>query len=302
MKVAALDLGSNTFLCLIVEGQDGRMTKILQDDVETVRLGQDVGKTGRFHEEALVRAEACLKRFREKVDSVGVDRIDICATAAARSVSNGDELLNIGRRYGFSIRIIPGEDEARLSYNGAWSSFQDEKTRLVVDIGGGSTELIVGQGRQLLKAVSLPLGGVRQTEAFISAQPIAQSEAAALRKNIRETLQKTVDDFSTVEIDELVAVAGTPTAIAAAELGGFDAAKVDGFDVSHARLQQWCEIFRETSVEEKKQKFGLEGRADIIFAGATILESVVSSFGFSGLKVSTRGLRYGLALDLLSSR
>lgn len=301
MKVAALDLGSNTFLCLIAEGSRGRFVRAVDDQIETVRLGQDVGRTGRFHVDALARADSCLARFRALIDREGVERVGVCATAAARSVQNSEELMSIGRRHGFEIRVISGEDEARLSYFGAWSSFQDEKTRLIIDIGGGSTELIVGRGPQILQAVSLPLGGVRQTEAFVTAQPVAEDEVAALREHVQKALEPTLQEIARLGVEELLAVAGTPTAIASVELGGFDAAKVDGFRLTSERLQEWCEIFRSTSVEDKKRKYDLGGRADIIFAGVTILNGIVSGLAFNELRVSARGLRYGLAMDLLSS-
>lgn len=301
MKVAALDLGSNTFLCLIAEGEGGRLERVIADEVETVRLGQDVSRSGKFHDDALERADSCLGRFRALIDREKVDHIQVCATAAARSVKNAEDLLAIGRKHGFRISVISGEDEARLSYFGAWSTFQDERTRLVIDIGGGSTELVVGRGERLVKGLSLPLGGVRQTEAFVSAQPVPDKEAEAMKDHVDQVLAPSLQEFAAFGIEELVAVAGTPTAIAAVELGGFDAAKVDGFRISRARLQEWIEIFRSTSVEEKKRRFGLGGRADIIFAGVVILERIVSGLGFEELRVSARGLRYGVAMDLLSS-
>ena len=297
MRVAALDLGSNTFLCLIADVEGGRIVRVVHDVARTVRLGQEVNRTGCFHPDALARADQCLREFRQLIDECGVEKTFAGATAAARSVTNGEELLKIGNSHGFPIQIISGEREAELSYTGAWSSFGDEKTRLVVDIGGGSTELIVGRGSRILSATSLPLGGVRQTEKHITAQPVPEIEGQNLRTEVEGILLPALNRMDGQMIEEVVAVAGTPTAIAAVELGGFDAAKVDGYWIEVERLRRWCDIFSSTSVEEKREKYGLGGRADIIYVGATILERIISQLGCTGFRVSARGLRYGLVLD-----
>lgn len=300
MKVAALDLGTNTFLCLIAEGENGRLTKVHRDLVQTVRLGQGVDKSNRFHPEALERAEKCLTEFKQEIDKHGVDHILAMATSAARDAENGPELFKIGERLGIPIEIIPGSDEARITYQGAMVGHPPSpKVALIVDIGGGSTELIQGRGENILFAKSLNLGGVRLTEKFITAQPIAEKESIEATQFIRHELQSVLLELRRHPVDQIIAVAGTPTSIAAIELGGFDEKKIDGYYLSRERLAHWVREFSRTSVEEKKNKYNLGGRADIIFIGASILLALLDELGQNGFYVSTKGVRYGIALEIL---
>ncbi|WP_413585900.1 Ppx/GppA family phosphatase [Bdellovibrio sp. HCB274] len=300
MKVAALDLGTNTFLCLIAEGDNSGITKVHKDLVEVVRLGQDVDKTGRLHPDALVRAKKCLTEFKKEIDKHGVDRILAMATSAARDASNGQELFDIGKELGIPIEVIPGEDEARISYQGATGGVIDPtKTSLVVDVGGGSTEFIVGRGEKILFGQSLNMGGVRLTERFVTQQPVPQTEQKSLNDYIYSELNKILPEISRNPVDQILAVAGTPTSIVAIEVGGFDEKKVDKYFLSKERLQFWVDTFAQTSVEEKKAKFQLGGRADIIYAGASILLNTINAMGMTGLVVSTKGVRYGVALEML---
>lgn len=302
MKVGALDLGTNTFLCLVAEGADGKITRVLRDEVEVVRLGQGVDKTGSFHPDALARAKACLKRFRRILDEEKVDRVLACATSAARDVENGNELFAIAHELDLPLEIISGDREARCSYSGACSDFLDDQYRLVVDIGGGSTELILGQGRDLKFARSLDIGAVRLTERMITQQPVKIEERLALENFVENAIDVVLPEISNYPLHEILAVAGTPTSLAAIELGGFDPKKIEGYRIELDRLKYWQDDFAKTSVEEKKQKYGLGGRADIIFAGVTILRALVEKLSQAGFKVSVKGLRYGVALDLLSRR
>lgn len=300
MKVAALDLGTNTFLCLIAEGNKQGITKIHKDLVEVVRLGQDVDKTGELHPEALARARKCLTEFKKEIDHHQVDKILAMATSAARDARNGQELFDIGKDLGIPIEVIPGEDEARISYQGATGGIIDaSKTKLVIDVGGGSTEFIIGRGEKILFGESLNIGGVRLTEKFISQQPILKIEQEKLTTYIRTQVQALLPELQKNKPEQILAVAGTPTSIVAIEVGGFDEKKIDGFFLTKERLSYWAQEFTQTSVEEKRTKYQLGGRADIIFAGAAILLNVVEALQMNGLYVSTKGVRYGVALEML---
>lgn len=302
-KVAALDLGTNTFLCLIAEGSEAGIRKVYRDLVQVVRLGQGVGQTGEFHPDALQRARQCLTEFKSVIDAENVDEILAMATSAARDAKNGQELFRIGDELGIPIKIIPGEDEARITYLGATAGSVDAtKTSLVIDVGGGSTELIVGRGNEILFGQSLDIGGVRLTERFVSDQPVNQGEQLALQNYIQEEIHKVLPQLRQHSVDQIIAVAGTPTSLVSIEVGGFDEKKVDGFFLSKDRLRYWVEEFSQTSVEEKKSKYQLGGRADISFAGASILLAVVEAMQMEGLLVSTKGVRYGVALEMLQSK
>lgn len=300
MKVAALDLGTNTFLCLIAEGTKAGISHVHKDLAQVVRLGQEVDKTGEFHPDALRRARACLVDFKKEIEEQGVDRVLAVATSAARDARNGMELFKMGHDLDIPIEIIAGQDEARITFQGATVGLADQtKTSLVIDVGGGSTEFILGQGERILFGESLNVGGVRLTERFISEQPVPEGDRRALNKFIGEQIAAILPSLSHEKIDQIIAVAGTPTSLAAIEVGGFDAHKVDGFFLTKERLAFWVQEFASTTVDEKKSKYQLGARADIIYAGASILLSAIEALDLPGMIVSIKGVRYGVALELL---
>lgn len=301
MKVAALDLGSNSFLCLIVEGDASGIQKVLSDQVKVVRLGQGVGQSGVFHPEALARARICLQEFKKEIDRHQVDRILAMATSAARDAKNGEELFKIGRDLGIPIEIIPGEDEARITFAGATEGHLPEKGNVaVIDVGGGSTEVIIGDRSGLHFSKSLNIGCVRLTEKLISSQPLPASERAAVESAIDGAYKDLLPELQKYSFESVLAVAGTPSAIAAAELGKFDASRVHGYILDQATLKKWCDRLASTSVEEKIEKYKIEsGRADVLFVGATLLHRFLLTLNKPSMKVSIKGVRYGVALEIL---
>ncbi len=305
MKVAALDLGTNTFLLLIAELDAAGKMQILHDEAVVVRLGENVHQSGVLSAAALLRAENCLQSFKKTIDRFHVSKVLAQATSAARDAKNGSELFAIGKKYDIPIEIIAGNEEAEISFKGASSALLEKKefhnkNILVIDIGGGSTELILGslqKGIQLGK--SLNIGSVRLTEMFIHQQPTVVSEVEKLEKHIQNSLAALPADL---KIDILLAVAGTPTTLVALDYPKFDAEKVEGRTLTLEKLQQWKNLWESTSVEEKKQKWKLGGRADVILAGTLILISVLKYFNFAECLVSTRGVRFGIAYKLLQEK
>lgn len=304
MRVAALDLGTNSFLCLIAEVEDGRIIKVLSDQVEVVRLGQGVNQTRLFHPDALVRAEACLHRFSMTIKGYQPEAVLAMATSAARDVSNSEQLFCIGAKLGIPIEIIPGGKEAEITFLGATSALpRDGKTRLVIDVGGGSTEYIIGRDHQVLYGQSLNIGCVRLTEKFASVQPILNEQHLQLRDYIDKQIKKIAPEISKYKVDQVLAVAGTPSAIAAAELGGFVEEKVDGHILTVARLSQWEKNFAELSAQQIAVNYKIEaGRADVIFVGSVLLQRSLLQFGIDRMTVSTKGVRYGVALEIAKRR
>ncbi|MGZ3745990.1 MAG: Ppx/GppA phosphatase family protein [Pseudobdellovibrionaceae bacterium] len=301
MKVAALDLGTNSFLCLIVEGDKEGIRKVLSDQVKVVRLGQGVDKTGFFHPEALARAKECLTEFKKEIDSQHVDRILAMATSAARDAKNGQELFKIGKELNIPIEIIPGNDEARITFAGAIEgTAQGKENILVIDVGGGSTEFIVGNKSKLHFSKSLNLGCVRMTEKYITRQPISQEERLLAEAAVAQQLELILPEIRKYAVEEIIAVAGTPSAIAVAEMGKFEAEKVHGFTLDQGKLKKWCDILANTSVQEKIDKYKIEeGRADILFMGTTILHQFLVKLNQPSMRVSIKGVRYGVALEAL---
>ena len=304
MKVAALDLGSNTFLCLIAEISKSpqgefKISKTLSDTVEIVRLGQDVNKTKRLHPDALIRAEACLKNFKQIIDIHKPDKILAMATSAARDSENRSELFEIGKKLNIPIEIIPGEKEALITYQGSISGQTTDQNRMIIDIGGGSTEFITGDLTNIFKNKSLNIGCVRLTEKFFTNQPTATQEVQNAEKFIVENL-KQIESFNQQPLFEILAVAGTPTTLAAAELQlkQFDAAKIDGFKISLDSLLNWKTKLQKATLTEKIQMGLPEGRADVILIGVLILIETLKLFNKNQITVSTRGVRHGIALEM----
>jgi exopolyphosphatase/guanosine-5'-triphosphate,3'-diphosphate pyrophosphatase len=302
MKVAALDLGTNSFLCLVAEVHGGRVVQVIEDQVEVVRLGQDVHRTGLFQPEALIRSKDCLERFAKTIDKHKPERILAMATSAARDASNSEELFRIGEELGIPIEVIPGGQEAAITFRGATADIsKDGKIRLVIDVGGGSTEYIVGQDHRVIFGQSLNIGCVRLTEAMIDQQPTPADQIHKLKNFIKKEFSQIQSQLMQFKIDEVIAVAGTPSAIAAMELGGFDSKKVDGYKLTKKNLEDWEIKLAELSVSEKVSQLGLErGRADVILVGNIILSESLELLGLDELQVSTKGVRFGVAIELAS--
>ncbi|MBC7742659.1 MAG: Ppx/GppA family phosphatase [Bdellovibrionaceae bacterium] len=300
MKVAALDLGSNTFLCLIAEVEANQVTKIYEDVVEIVRLGQGLNENKNFHPEALVRAKTCLQKFSEIIKRHRPEKILAMATSAARDAENRNELFDIGTKLNIPIEIILGSEEARITFEGATSGVDsDQQGLLVIDIGGGSTEFIFGNKNQVLASESYNIGCVRLTEKFIKDQPTPDNQLRAATEFIHTHIHKAVQLIpAQFKLSEILAVAGTPTALAAAALGHFDPQKIDGFVLTDAALEEWVRKLVGATVDEKIIMGIPAGRADVILIGAITLLESLKVFKQNKLKVSTRGVRFGVALEI----
>ncbi len=300
MIVAALDLGSNTFLCLIVDIENQQIKRTYCDLLEVVRLGQGLSQSKKFDPEALQRADQCLSRFAKEIDKFSPQKILAVATSAARDAENSEELFTICEKYKIPIEIIAGQQEAVITYQGATSGLNAEgKHLLVIDIGGGSTEFIFGQNQNILNAESFNIGCVRLTEKFIFEQPTPKDQL----ENARDFINIHVDRAPQLVpknfmIDEIIAVAGTPTALAAAQLGNFDPKKIDGFALTDAELEKWVERLANASFQQKIEMGIPQGRADVILVGALILLQTLKKFNKNSITVSTRGVRYGVALEI----
>jgi exopolyphosphatase/guanosine-5'-triphosphate,3'-diphosphate pyrophosphatase len=300
--VAALDLGTNSFLCLVAEGSPQGIHKVISDEVEIVRLGEGVEKNKCFSAAALQRSKKALTRFRSIIDQHQVQQVKALATSAARDVSNSDLLFKLGEELNIPIEVISGDREAQLTFSGAMSgAIQRQGLGLVIDIGGGSTELILGQaGGQVLFAQSLDIGGVRLTEKFISRHPIHSSELKTAEQFVSDQVDKHIEQLRNLKTNYAIAVAGTPTALVKAIKGRFLAEEVEGHYLSLEDLNLWLEKLASRTLSQRVQDLNVDqGRADILPIGVLILKIVIEKMQLPGVFVSTRGVRYGLASELL---
>lgn len=296
MRVAGIDLGTNTFLCLIADVSEGGSLKVVRDDVRVVRLGQGVHATREFHPEALLRAEATFKEFQQFIHEARCEKVIAVATSAARDVKNAEKLFSLGRQYGIPIEVISGEREAELTFAGALEPSWAGLTA-VIDVGGGSTEIILGDRSGVRARASADVGAVRLTEKFVSRHPVSNAELQAIRDHAQHaigSLQLSLPKKETVE--RVVAVAGTPTTLASIALGrSFDADRVHGHTLSLADLDSWVTKLADLSVADRQKLSGMEPkRADVIVAGAICVAEALRFLQFDQLTVSIRGLRFGV--------
>jgi exopolyphosphatase/guanosine-5'-triphosphate,3'-diphosphate pyrophosphatase len=304
MKIAALDLGTNSFLCLIAEIEKNNdqfeIKKVISDQVEIVRLGEDVQKSKKFHPDALKRAESCLMRFKKEIDLQKPEKILAMATSAARDVSNSQELFKIAQNLDIPLEIIPGHKEAEITFSGSISGTNlNQGLTAVIDVGGGSTEIIIGNKDKISFSKSADVGAVRISEMFFPKQPPRFQEFEMAEKYIYKQLEFLKNPVQQLMPEHCIAVAGTPTELAKIAIGSFDRKKIDGFLISLQTLEDWQNKFLATTSHEREQLYNIStGRADVILAGTMILKASLKALGLKNLMVSTRGVRYGVALEL----
>lgn len=297
MKLAAFDVGSNTVLMLVVECGADEQPRVLADMSRITRLGRGVDASGHLDPESAARTLDTIAEFADKARALAVDKIAGVATAALRDASDGaDFLARVKQCTGVTLEIITGQTEAQLSYlstrKGLGLSPADKL--LIVDIGGGSTELIRAEPDRALEVVSLQLGSVRLTERIIHHDPPPPSETEILRATVDKSLGQLGWNYRP---DKMVGIAGTVTTLCAIALGleRYSPEAVHGYRLGAAKILRLIELLGSMPLERRKQLRGMEpGRADVLFAGAVILERVMNYFGCGEVIVSDQGVRWGL--------
>jgi exopolyphosphatase/guanosine-5'-triphosphate,3'-diphosphate pyrophosphatase len=300
-RVAAIDVGTNTVLLLIATG-DARAPVARVERATITRLGEGVDRTGHLADAAMDRTVACLESYAQTIADEGVSAVDVVCTSAARDAKNGAEFIAraeqaLGRR----PRIIGGDEEARLSYEGALSGLTISGDVTVFDIGGGSTEIIhgtAGAPSALHGAVSLDIGSVRLTERHVRNDPPTLVELDAIRHDVAAALSP----LPRHPTNQLVGVAGTITTLSAIEqsLDQYDSSRVHGSRLRGATVRQLVQRLAALPLQERRAVSGLPpARADVIVAGALIAEGVLAWARAELLVVSDRGVRWGLAKTLL---
>jgi|JI10StandDraft_1071094.scaffolds.fasta_scaffold55188_5 exopolyphosphatase/guanosine-5'-triphosphate,3'-diphosphate pyrophosphatase len=305
LKIATVDIGSNSFLLLLCTANKNGIVSIKNDVVEIVRLGQGLATSKRFMPEALERAKTTLTTFKRMIDEFQPDVVLPKATAAARIAENRADLLTIGKNLGLDIETIPGEQEAKVTYQGVfWGQKTDETGfNLLIDIGGGSTELIVGKGAQIEYSISIPFGAVLLTEKFIKNHPVSVQDEKNLLAEIESGIAPAIIAISKFPIKTVLAVAGTPTTLAQIILGGYDDSKINGYRLSHETLLDLENKLKIRTVEQRIQELGVpKGRADILYSGAILLRKIIEAVNLKSVTVSTRGVRHGIVADYFLSQ
>lgn len=293
--LASIDIGSNSLL-LLVQGDAGETVLDVQN---VVGLGKGMGpERGLFRPDRMAAVLEVLAAYAAQAAANGVppEKIRAVATSASRRAMNAPSFYEeVRRKTGIRVEVISGDDEARYTWLGSLAGIDLPAGGLmVVDPGGGSTEVIVGEGRQMRSRVSLEIGTVRLTEQYLGYGTVSPADYARLRTHV----DGVVGALAVPAIPKaLVAVAGTATTLAALELGltKYEPAKVHGATLSAAALRTWIDRLLPATAEERKTMVAVSpGRADTLLAGATILLRVLEQARRQACRVSDRGLRHGV--------
>lgn len=307
MRVAAIDCGTNSIRLLVAEaGADGRLQELYRQ-LQLVRLGQGVDATGRFDPQALQRTLAATADFARVIAeySVPAERTRFVATSAARDAANSEEFFDGVRALaGVEAEIISGDEEARLSFAGALSGFDDavsfDEPVLVTDIGGGSTELVVGTHGVLAQAVSLDIGSVRLRERLLPGDPPTEDERAATVAYIDQQLDSCGIDLSGV--GRWIGVAGSVTSLAALALGlsSYDRNAVHRAELSIPEVRRGVAAILDSPVEDLIEAGPIQPRrAEVLAAGAMIIDRIAARVGAPALTVSESDILDGIAAALI---
>lgn len=302
--VAAVDCGTNSTRLLVAVPEAGGRLRPLERLMTITRLGEGLGGTGRLHPDAVRRTLDVVARYREVMDVHGVTDVRVTATSAARDASNRDALLGaVADALGAPVELLGGEEEGRLAFAGAAAELDpSDGPFLVFDIGGGSTELAVGT-HEAEGVVSVDMGCVRFTEAYLEHDPPTAAELSAAISVAQAHLEDVVrEQPATREARTAVGLAGTLSTVAAVEIGlaAYDRDRIHHFRLTRAAAE---DVFRTLATESRSERIsnpGLaEARADVIVGGCCILVSVMRFFDLAEVVVSEADLLDGLARSLV---
>ena len=304
-RFAFIDIGTNTILGLIAELKNDGSFDVLDDLAEITRLGEGVQRTGRISPEGEERSLKVLRCYLERFESLNVEAIMAVGTSALRDARNSAEVRGrFKEQLGFDVRVISGDEEAAYSFLAVQRGLPlNRRELLVVDVGGGSTEFIRGSEAGVSQAVSINIGSVRLTEQFLHSDPVQTKECEKMRLAIERELallpRQWLKDSS---ILTLVGIAGTFTTLSAVEkkLARYAHGEVHGSRLTLGEVRRQVALYQGKTIAERKAIDGLEPkRADVILAGATLIERTMTVFHLQQVIVSDQGVRYGLLHECL---
>ncbi len=299
-----VDIGSNSTRLLVADVAGGRVSEVERQSRVT-RLGRGVDLSGQLSAEAIEAACEAVADYMAICEEAGAGRIESIATSAVRDAANGDAFVaELRERFALSARVLGGEEEARLTYMGATAEHPPSEPTLVVDIGGGSTELIVGTGREISFHASLQAGVVRHTERHIASDPPTPPELEALAADVRGLIESAVAGEPGAHAQAAIAVAGTPTSLASVELGlePYDPKQVHGHTLTLGSTQRLLSQLASAPLSKRVEIAGLHpDRAPNIVSGVVILVETMRAFGLEQVEVSEHDILYGTAISAVSA-
>jgi exopolyphosphatase/guanosine-5'-triphosphate,3'-diphosphate pyrophosphatase len=300
-RVASIDIGTNTFLLLIADVGEKGLTPLFEQET-IVRLGEGVQKNNLLSQEAMERGLQTLTSYMEQCRKMEVHEVFAVGTSALRDATNSETFLKMTKgKIGLSIEIISGEEEAQLSFLAVTRDLNNpEQSILVVDVGGGSTEFILGGKGGITQWVSVPMGSVRYTERFLNSDPVREVEWTELEKEVQKFLTEVPRPHPPFS---MVAVGGTATTLASVEQGldRFVYEKIHHFVLRREALKSQLDLYRSRTIEERKKIPGLSpARADVILAGGAVLYQAMTNLDCPFVLVSAHGVRYGVLYKKIS--
>ena len=302
-QVAVIDCGTNSIRLLIAEISGSTFKEVIRT-MEIVRLGQGVDENKAFHPDAINRTLSAVKSFKEIIDKNKVDKIRFCATSATRDASNRNifidgvrDILNV------QVEVIPGEEEAALSFTGAtYQLDQGSGPFLVVDIGGGSTEFVYGD-KKVISAKSVNIGCVRMSERHLTNQPPTMDQIASAIVDIDIAITQAAVSVPINSAKSLIAVAGTATTVAAAalDLSKYDRDLIHLSKISADKVHKVAQMFQSMNKSEiSALPYMHEGRVDVITAGSLVLSRVMAATGAAEFVASESDILDGMAFSLIN--
>jgi exopolyphosphatase/guanosine-5'-triphosphate,3'-diphosphate pyrophosphatase len=300
--VAVIDIGSNTGRVVVYRYQAGGHLQLMAGSRASLRLVRDLDETGRLGDEAMERAWECLQDFRAIARGAGATRILVVATAAVRDAENGPAFIErIRKQLGFEVRILSGEEEARLGFLGAVGGLPVEHG-LLFDLGGGSLQVSRFRRRRLMSSMSLPLGALRLSDAFLKTDPPTAKEVRRLREHVREALKEA--DVERLERGEcLIGTGGTVRNLAKVDRRSrhYPIARLHGYSLARRSVKEIAELLASRRLRRREQIPGLsEERGDSIVGGALAVETLMEVLKAPAVQVSGQGVREGLAISLVT--
>lgn len=306
-RFAAIDIGTNAILLLVAELEGNGTFQLLEDRAEITRLGERVDQTHKIGPDGEERSVQALKSYLARCGELSVDEIVAVGTSALRDARNGGDFkARLKRELGLDLRVLSGEEEAAYSYLAVQRGLAlAAKEVLVVDVGGGSTELIWGKGGALHRSMSLNLGSVRLTERFLISDPVRDDECAALTRTLDCEMEPIRVNWRIEgHFHTMVGIAGTFTTLAAIEKGlrQYSHSEVHGSRLSRAEVERQIRLFKGKTIAGRREIPGLEPkRADAILAGAILIDRIMALFHVDQVTVSDQGIRYGLLHEKLGA-
>lgn len=302
MTIASIDLGTNTILLLIAKLDfKNRKIHVIFEDQKIPRIGEGLKPGSPISENKEKRLLDILDMYKNLADHYQCEQILVTATNAFRIASNSDYLVKkISKMFNLKVNVISGEEEAELTFLGCTSEIELDTNVAVIDIGGGSTEIVLGKNRKIIASKSLPLGVVSLTENYFLNDPPNEEEILVCRSTIKKELQNSIG--KKLKLDKILAVAGTPTTLACIKKGtiSYNEALIEGDILTQSDLENFINQLSVMNSVEIKNKFKsvVDGREDVLLAGTMLLFEVMNFFKATEVVVSTKGVRYGAIYDL----